>query len=123
MCPHAGIELAIVGALILDTNAVFLVSQNYPKVVDLMRGNVEKVLERDAKLTDLEDKSGVLVCHFILSNVLALTVPIFSKDALKDGASRFQTTSRKLKRKMWWKNIKVCRSPKQRKSVNVHLVL
>lgn len=25
-----------------------------------MRGNMEKVLERDAKLGDLEDKSGVL---------------------------------------------------------------
>ena len=49
-----------------------------------MRNNVEKVLERDAKLGDLEDKS----------------------DALKDGAERFQTSSRKLKNKMWWKNLK-----------------
>ncbi len=50
-----------------------------------MRGNVEKVLERDQKLGDLEDKS----------------------DALRDGAARFETTSRKLKSKMWWKNMKV----------------
>ena len=28
-----------------------------------MRGNMEKVLERDAKLTDLEDKSGL---HHVL---------------------------------------------------------
>ena len=28
---------------------------------------------------------------------------------LRDGASRFETTARKLKRKMWWKNMKVGR--------------
>ncbi|XP_004345740.1 hypothetical protein CAOG_06150 [Capsaspora owczarzaki ATCC 30864] len=54
------------------------------EVVGIMKNNVEKVLERDAKLTDIQDKS----------------------EALRDGAERFQTTSRKLKRKMWYKNIK-----------------
>ena len=29
------------------------------EVVGIMRGNVEKVLERDQKLGDLEDKSGL----------------------------------------------------------------
>eukprot|EP00052_Salpingoeca_macrocollata_P025276 m.230037 g.230037 ORF g.230037 m.230037 type:complete len:96 (+) comp22404_c0_seq2:2240-2527(+) len=54
------------------------------QVVGIMRQNVEKVLERDQKLGDLEDRS----------------------DALKDGASRFQSSSRKLKNQMWWKNMK-----------------
>ena len=28
-------------------------------------------------------------------------------EALRDGASRFETTARKLKRNMWWKNARV----------------
>lgn len=54
------------------------------QVVGIMRNNMEKVLERDAKLGDLEDKS----------------------DQLADGAQRFQMTSRKLKNAMWWQNAK-----------------
>lgn len=52
------------------------------EVVGIMRNNMEKVLERDAKLGDLEDKS----------------------DALADGANKFQMTSRRLKNAMWWQN-------------------
>eukprot|EP01136_Pigoraptor_vietnamica_P013553 Opistho-1_new@54697 len=58
--------------------------QEVDEVVGIMKNNVDKVLERDAKLTDLQDKS----------------------EALRDGAERFKTTSRKLKRKMWYKNLK-----------------
>ena len=47
-----------------------------------MRDNMEKVLERDAKLDDLNDKS----------------------EALSDGAFRFQKTSKKLKQAMCWQN-------------------
>lgn len=54
------------------------------EVVGIMRNNMEKVLERDAKLGDLEDKS----------------------DQLADGAQRFQMTSKKLKNRMWWQNMK-----------------
>jgi len=54
------------------------------EVVGIMRNNMEKVLERDAKLNDLEDKS----------------------DALAEGSSRFQMTSKKLKNQMWWQNLK-----------------
>eukprot|EP00045_Choanoeca_perplexa_P000499 m.14742 g.14742 ORF g.14742 m.14742 type:complete len:101 (-) comp10339_c1_seq1:141-443(-) len=54
------------------------------EVVGIMRDNMEKVLERDARLGDLEDKSTTLA----------------------DGASRFESNARKLKRKMWWKNTK-----------------
>lgn len=54
------------------------------EVAGIMRENLNKVLERDEKLTDLEDKS----------------------EHLRDGASRFEKTARKLKRKFWWKNLK-----------------
>lgn len=55
------------------------------QVVDIMRVNVDKVLERDQKLSDLDDRA----------------------DALQAGASQFETSAAKLKRKYWWKNMKV----------------
>lgn len=53
--------------------------------MDIMRVNVDKVLERDQKLSELDDRA----------------------DALQAGASQFETSAAKLKRKYWWKNIKV----------------
>ena len=50
-----------------------------------MRVNVEKVLERDAKLSEL-DKSA---------------------DELQQGAQQFTQSAKSLKRKYWWKNLKV----------------
>lgn len=58
-----------------------------PQVVDIMRVNVDKVLERDQKLSELDDRA----------------------DALQAGASQFETSAAKLKRKYWWKNLKVKR--------------
>ncbi|CAG0912613.1 unnamed protein product [Notodromas monacha] len=55
------------------------------EVVGIMRVNVEKVLERDAKLSEL-DKSA---------------------DELQQGAQQFTQTAKSLKRKYWWKNAKV----------------
>ncbi|MBN3317198.1 VAMP3 protein, partial [Atractosteus spatula] len=55
-----------------------------PQVVDIMRVNVDKVLERDQKLSELDDRA----------------------DALQAGASQFETSAAKLKRKYWWKNCK-----------------
>ncbi|XP_028825134.1 vesicle-associated membrane protein 3-like [Denticeps clupeoides] len=55
------------------------------EVVDIMRVNVDKVLERDQKLSDLEDRAG----------------------DLQAGASQFETNAAKLKRKYWWKNCKM----------------
>uniref|UniRef100_A0A803J503 Vesicle-associated membrane protein 3 n=1 Tax=Xenopus tropicalis TaxID=8364 RepID=A0A803J503_XENTR len=54
------------------------------EVVDIMRVNVDKVLERDQKLSELDDRA----------------------DALQAGASQFETSAAKLKRKYWWKNCK-----------------
>lgn len=50
-----------------------------------MRTNVEKVLERDQKLSELDDRA----------------------DALRQGASQFEQQAGKLKRKYWWQNLKV----------------
>ena len=55
------------------------------EVVGIMRTNVEKVLERDQKLSELDDRA----------------------DALQQGASQFEVHATKLKRKYWWQNIKV----------------
>ncbi|EDO42383.1 predicted protein, partial [Nematostella vectensis] len=55
------------------------------EVVDIMKVNVDKVLERDAKLSELDNRA----------------------DALQAGASQFETSASRLKRKMWWQNCKV----------------
>jgi len=55
------------------------------EVVDIMKTNVEKVLERDQKLSELDDRA----------------------DALQQGASQFEQSAGKLKRKFWWKNLKM----------------
>ncbi|XP_019388107.1 PREDICTED: vesicle-associated membrane protein 2-like [Crocodylus porosus] len=55
------------------------------EVVDIMRVNVDKVIERDQKLSQLDNMA----------------------DALQAGASQFETSAAKLKRKYWWKNCKM----------------
>jgi vesicle-associated membrane protein 2 len=55
------------------------------EVVDIMRTNVEKVLERDQKLSELDDRA----------------------DALQQGASQFEQQAGKLKRKYWYQNMKM----------------
>lgn len=55
------------------------------EVVDIMKVNVDKVLERDAKLSELDNRA----------------------DALQAGASQFETSASRLKRKMWWQNCKM----------------
>lgn len=55
------------------------------EVVDIMRLNVDKVLERDQKLSQLDDRA----------------------DALQMGAAQFESSAGALKRKMWLKNLKM----------------
>lgn len=59
--------------------------QQVNEVVGIMRVNVEKVLERDQKLSELDARA----------------------DALQEGGKRFEQQAQKLKRKYWWKNIKM----------------
>ncbi|XP_003387304.1 PREDICTED: vesicle-associated membrane protein 4-like [Amphimedon queenslandica] len=54
-------------------------------VISTMKDNITKVLERGDKLEDLEEKSGELA----------------------ESASQFRVSSRRLERKMWWKNCKL----------------
>lgn len=55
------------------------------EVVDIMKLNVEKVLERDAKLSQLDDRA----------------------DALQQDAMQFESSAGKLKNKYFWKNMKM----------------
>lgn len=55
------------------------------EVVGIMKVNVEKVLERDQKLSELDARA----------------------DALQSGASQFEQQASKLKRKHWWANMKM----------------
>ncbi|XP_048514825.1 synaptobrevin-1-like isoform X3 [Athalia rosae] len=55
------------------------------EVVGIMKTNVEKVLERDQKLSELDDRA----------------------DALQQGASQFEQQAGKLKRKFWLQNLKM----------------
>ncbi|NXW59840.1 SYB protein, partial [Eurystomus gularis] len=55
------------------------------EVVDIICVNVDKVLERDEKLGQLDDRA----------------------DALRAGALQFENNAAKLKRKYWWKNCKM----------------
>ncbi|XP_049886192.1 vesicle-associated membrane protein 2-like isoform X2 [Pectinophora gossypiella] len=55
------------------------------EVVDIMKTNVEKVLDRDAKLSELDDRA----------------------DALQHGASQFEQQAKSLKNKFWLQNLKM----------------
>ncbi|XP_019404504.1 PREDICTED: vesicle-associated membrane protein 1-like isoform X2 [Crocodylus porosus] len=55
------------------------------EVVDIMRVNVDKVLERDEIVSKLDDRA----------------------DAVKASASVFESSAGKLKRKYFWKNMKM----------------
>lgn len=54
-------------------------------VMGIMQGNISKVLDRGAKLEDLQDKS----------------------EELEMSASHFRSGSRRLQRKLWWQNIRL----------------
>ncbi|GLH07557.1 Synaptobrevin [Gryllus bimaculatus] len=69
-------EVGVLGILKIKTRL---------RVVGIMRVNVEKVLERDQKLSELDNRA----------------------DALQQGASQFEQQANKLKRKFWWKNLKM----------------
>lgn len=55
------------------------------EVTEIMRMNVEKVLERDAMISQLDERA----------------------DALKEGAEMFEKQAGALKSKYWWENMKM----------------
>lgn len=76
-----------------------------------MKSNVEKVLDRDAKLSELDDRAGKRYKYTILYNninynyqYLMLSLYI---DALQQGASQFEQQAKSLKNKFWLQNLKV----------------
>lgn len=74
------------------------------EVVDIMRVNVDKVLERDKNLSELDGRA----------------------DALQAGASQFEASAGKLKRKFWWKNCKYGSFLNKKiklNKVNIHLII
>lgn len=67
------------------TDAITNVQENIDSVKGIMTENIERVLERGERIDLLVDKT----------------------DRLGVGAHDFRVRSRGLKRKMWWKNVKV----------------
>merc|ERR1712088_555769 len=55
------------------------------EVVGVMKNNIGKVLERDSKLSDLDKRASTL----------------------EASSSMFQQSSRKLRKKYWWQNMKM----------------
>merc|ERR1712037_26956 len=55
------------------------------EVVGVMRNNIDKVLERDSKLSDLDNRASTL----------------------EASSSMFQQSSRRLRKKYWWQNMKM----------------
>ena len=62
-------------------NLLFKVNE----VLDVMRNNVTKMMDREEKLTDLDSRAA----------------------NLEQSSIQFSTTSRRLKKKMWWENLKM----------------
>ena len=55
------------------------------EVQNIMKANVEKVLERDGKLGQLEERA----------------------DRLQEGTEQFHRSAVRIKRKQWWENMKM----------------
>merc|ERR1711973_249472 len=68
-----------------DDDRLAQTQKQVDQVVDIMKNNVEKVLERDSRLSDLDTRA----------------------DALQMESQQFETSARAIKRKMWWQNIKM----------------
>jgi len=71
-----------------------------------------KVLDRDQKLSELDDRAGLnrfcscLIIQFYF-NIARYLYSFFFTDALQQGASQFEQQAGKLKRKFWLQNLKV----------------
>ena len=55
------------------------------EVLDVMKDNVNKVMERDGKLNELDARANIL----------------------NETSGQFAMNSRKLRKKMWWENMKM----------------
>lgn len=71
---------------LIENDKMGKTQQNVDEVCNIMRQNLEKVLERDANLSDLENQTEVL----------------------RDGSQRFEKNSARLRRKMWCHDKQIC---------------
>jgi hypothetical protein len=69
-----------------------------------MRENIRLELERGGKLDDLEGKTGKVYLRLKKMKRIFLSMNI---DALNENSRQFAVRSRTLKKKYWWKNVKV----------------
>ena len=67
------------------------------KVVDIMRMNVDKVLERDSKLSQLDDRAGILRLFILQSLLISLRI-IFNNH---DYQRRFTNGRFTIRTKCW----------------------
>ncbi|KAK4316792.1 hypothetical protein Pmani_012050 [Petrolisthes manimaculis] len=72
-------------AQVASKNKLDETQQQVNDVVGIMRTNVERIMEREEKLNELDQRASVL----------------------SESSAEFKTTSQKLKRKYWWKNLKM----------------
>uniref|UniRef100_A0A8R1DFR9 V-SNARE coiled-coil homology domain-containing protein n=1 Tax=Caenorhabditis japonica TaxID=281687 RepID=A0A8R1DFR9_CAEJA len=68
-----------------DSKRIQMAQAQVNEVVDVMRSNVNKVMEREAQLNSLDHRAEVL----------------------QNGASQFQQSSRTLRQKYWWQNARM----------------
>ncbi|CAA98946.3 V-SNARE coiled-coil homology domain-containing protein [Caenorhabditis elegans] len=68
-----------------NTKRMQMAQAQVNEVIDVMRNNVNKVMERDVQLNSLDHRAEVL----------------------QNGASQFQQSSRTLRQKYWWQNIRM----------------
>lgn len=72
-------------SLKIQNDSVRRVQFQVDEVSSIMKENIGKIIERDGKLEDLEDKSELMSNH----------------------ADDFRSSAKKMQRKMWWQNMKL----------------
>jgi vesicle-associated membrane protein 4 len=73
------------------------------EVVGIMKNNIDKVVERGDRLENLQYKTGKHTDSFKILNRCSL----FLVDNLQQGALQFRKTASSVRRKLWWKNMKL----------------
>ena len=66
------------------------------EVVGVMRNNIDKVLERDSKLNDLDYRQTNLEFRFRIQKIFPRASNLQATSAV------FQQSSRRLRKKYWW---------------------
>lgn len=73
------------GTATKDQDKIKEAQSQVDEVIDVMRSNVTKVMEREGKLSEIDKRS----------------------EALEQSAITFTTASKRLRKKYWWENLKM----------------